>query len=120
MVLIPFRAHAVQQFDTRYFTIIYEENGAYTAGEIAKFCDEIYEQLLARYDSFSDDPRVVCVVNDAIDLANGYAVYFDNIITIYATNMDFELRGQTNWLRNVFVHRNDSHDRSEKSGKRPG
>lgn len=95
---------AVQQVETKYFTIVYDENGEYTAGEIAKFCDEIYENLMSRYDSFTDDPRVLCVVNDAMDLANGFAIYFQNTITIYATNMDYELRGQTNWLRNVFVH----------------
>ena len=95
---------AVRQFDTRYYTIIYDETGEYTAGEIAKFCDEIYENLMAEYDSFTDDPRVVCIVNDAVDMANGYAIYYQNTITIYATNADFELRGQTNWLKNVFVH----------------
>ena len=103
-VITPLSAVAVQQLDTTYFTIIYEESGEYTAGEIAKFCDEVYEKLMARYNSFTDDPRVLCIVNDAVDLSTGYAVYFQNTITIYATNMDFELRGQTNWLKNVFVH----------------
>lgn len=100
----PPDAGAVQQLQTKYFTIIYDENGEYTAGEISKFCDDIYEKLMAQYDSFTDDPDVTCIVNDAVDLANGYAIYFQNTITIYATNMDYELRGQTNWLKNVFVH----------------
>lgn len=95
---------AVEQINTRYYTIVYEQNGEYIAGEIARFCDEIYEQLLARYHSFNSDPRVTCIVTDDADFANGYAQYFQNTITIYATSMDFELRGQSNWLRNVFVH----------------
>ncbi|MFC1693863.1 hypothetical protein ACFL1R_10190 [Candidatus Latescibacterota bacterium] len=103
-VSLPHDASALNQIDTGYFSIIYDEHGEYTAGEIAKFCDEIYEKLMARYGSFTDDPRVICIVNDAIDLANGYALYYQNTITIFATNMDFELRGQTNWLKNVFVH----------------
>ena len=97
-------AMAINQIETKYFTIIYDENGEYTAGEIAKFCDDIYEKLMAQYDSFTDDPQVTCIVNDAVDLANGYALYFQNTITIFATNMDYELRGQSSWLRNVFVH----------------
>lgn len=101
---MPRYAHAISQIRTKYFTIVYDVNGEFTAGEIAKFCDEIYEQLMARYDAFSDNPEVVCIVNDAVDIANGYAIYYQNTITIYATNMDFELRGQSNWLRNVFVH----------------
>ena len=108
MILLCFSAahsaNAVEQLQTQYFTIIYDEDGEYTAGEITKFCDEIYEKLMARYDSFTDDPRVLCIVNDAVDLASGYSIHFQNTITIYATNMDFELRGQTNWLKNVFVH----------------
>lgn len=97
-------AYAASQIETRYFTIIYEDSGEYTAGKIAQFCDEIYESLMARYDAFTDNPRVVCLVNDAVDLANGYATYYQNTITIYATSMDFELRGTSDWLENVFVH----------------
>jgi len=104
MLLLSLPAFGLQQIETTYYTIIYDENGEYTAGEIAKFCDEVYEQLMARYDAFTDNPRVTCIVNDAVDLANGYAVYYTNTITIYATSMDFELRGQSNWLRNVFIH----------------
>lgn len=106
VLLLPLSlsAQTIRQFDTRYYTIIFDEDGEYTAGQIARFCDDIYEDLLARYGAFSDDPRVTCIVNDAVDLANGYAVHFENTITIYATNMDFELRGQSSWLRNVFVH----------------
>jgi Tol biopolymer transport system component len=100
----PRDAGAVSQIQTKYYTIVYEENGEYIAGEIAKFCDEIYEQLLARYHAFNSDPRVTCIVTDEADYANGFAQYFQNTITIYATSMDFELRGQSNWLRNVFVH----------------
>ena len=100
----PQHALAINRIDTKYFSIIYDENGEYTAGEIAKFCDDIYEKLMGNFDAYEDNPRVVCLVNDAVDLANGYAIYYQNTITIYATNMDFELRGQTNWLKNVFVH----------------
>ncbi|MCE5249244.1 hypothetical protein LLG96_03400 [bacterium] len=100
----PHSAYAIDSIDTKYFTIIYDENGEFTAGEIAKFCDDVYEKLMATYDSFDDNPRVTCLVNDAVDLANGYAIYYQNTITIYATNMDYELRGQSSWLRNVFVH----------------
>ncbi len=98
------RAHAVSQIQTRYYTIVYEPSGEYVAGEIARFCDDIYEKLMSRYKAFNGDPRVTCIVTDEADFANGYAQYFQNTITIYATTMDFELRGQSNWLRNVFVH----------------
>ncbi|MFC1606639.1 hypothetical protein ACFL47_01605 [Candidatus Latescibacterota bacterium] len=97
-------AHALNSISTKYYTIVYDDNGEYTASEIAKFCDDVYERLIARYDAFGDKPKVTCLVNDAVDLANGYAIYYQNTITIYATSMDFELRGQSNWLRNVFVH----------------
>ena len=100
----PATSYAISQVDTKYFTIIYDENGEYTAGKISQFCDEIYEELMGLFDAFTDDPRVVCIVNDAVDIANGYAIYYQNTITIYATSMDLELRGQSDWLKNVFVH----------------
>ncbi|MFC1574340.1 hypothetical protein ACFL30_04075, partial [Candidatus Latescibacterota bacterium] len=102
--VFPQIVNALNSINTKYYTIIYDHNGEYTAGEIAKFCDDVYEKLAATYNAFADNPRVTCLVNDAVDLANGYAIYYQNTITIYATNMDFELRGQSNWLRNVFVH----------------
>src|SRR5512140_1154940 len=38
------------------------------------------------------------------DYSNGAAYFYDNKIEIYAPNLDFELRGTHNWLRNVVTH----------------
>jgi hypothetical protein len=44
------------------------------------------------------------VILDTEDYANGAAYYYDNKIEIWATNLEFNLRGTSSWLRNVVTH----------------
>lgn len=44
------------------------------------------------------------IITDLSDIANGATDFYGNRIGIYATPLDFELRGTTNWLRNVITH----------------
>ena len=44
------------------------------------------------------------MILDTEDYANGAAFYYDNKVEIWATNLEFNLRGTTQWLRNVVTH----------------
>ena len=48
--------------------------------------------------------RCHLVILDTEDYANGAAYYYDNKVEIWATNLEFNLRGTTPWLRNVITH----------------
>ena len=44
------------------------------------------------------------VLLDPDDYSNGAAYYYDNKIVIWASPLDFELRGSHRWLQNVITH----------------
>lgn len=73
-----------------------------TARVIAKIAEEIYGPITKLYNH--RPKRIHFVIRDTDDYSNGGAYYYDNKIEIWASNLDFELRGTHNWLRNVIAH----------------
>ena len=49
-------------------------------------------------------PYNVIVIDNSDALGNGSANYYSNTITIWATNLDSDLRGSHDWVRNVLTH----------------
>lgn len=74
-----------------------------TARVIAKIAEEIHDPVTALY-QHEPNSKVHFVVRDTEDYSNGGAYYYDNKIQIWATYLDFDLRGSHNWLRNVITH----------------
>lgn len=73
-----------------------------TAKLVAKIAEEIYEPITQLYQYQPE--RVHFIIRDTDDYSNGGAYYFDNKIEIWASSLNFELRGAHNWLRNVVTH----------------
>jgi len=69
----------------------------------ARIIDDIWDPLTGLYD-YAPDTRVHLVFYDTDDYSNGGAYYYNNKIIIWASALDFDLRGQHNWLRNVLTH----------------
>jgi len=76
-----------------------EELGAVAA----QIMDEVWEPITTLY-GYEPDTRVHLIFYDTDDYSNGGAYYYNNKIIIWATSLDFDLRGQHNWLRNVLTH----------------
>ncbi|RMD94696.1 MAG: biopolymer transporter Tol, partial [Calditrichaeota bacterium] len=74
-----------------------------TAKVVAKIAEEIYEPVTTLY-QFHPKTRYHFIIRDHDDYSNGATFFYDNKIEIWATPMDFELRGTHNWLRNVVTH----------------
>ncbi|MCE1164804.1 MAG: biopolymer transporter Tol, partial [Bacteroidetes bacterium] len=81
----------------------YHTGAERTAQTIAKIAEEVYGPITDLYD-YQPKDKVNFVVNDLSDIANGATDYFGNRIEIFASALDFELRGTHNWLRNVITH----------------
>ncbi|MDT8323756.1 MAG: biopolymer transporter Tol, partial [Bacteroidota bacterium] len=88
---------------TPHFYVHYHEGAERTARVIAKIGEEIYGPITSLYDH-EPDTRVSFIVKDISDYANGAAYFFNNKIEIWASPLDFDLRGTHNWLRNVITH----------------
>ncbi|MEO8446421.1 MAG: biopolymer transporter Tol, partial [bacterium] len=89
--------------ETKHFNIVYHNGTERTANTIAKIAEEVYGPITSLY-NYEPDQKVTFVINDVSDIANGATDYFGNRIEIYATPLDYDLRGTHNWLRNVVTH----------------
>lgn len=89
--------------ETTHFFVHYHEGAERTARVVAKIAEEIYEPITSLY-NHAPNQKVSFVIKDYDDYSNGAAYFYDNVVEIWATSMDFDLRGTHNWLRNVVTH----------------
>ncbi|MCI0493409.1 DPP IV N-terminal domain-containing protein, partial [candidate division KSB1 bacterium] len=89
--------------DTDHFQVHYHKGAERTASLVAKIGEEIYWPITSLY-LYEPDGKIHFIVRDHDDFSNGVTYYYDNKIEIWANPMDFELRGNHNWLRNVITH----------------
>lgn len=89
--------------ETPHFVILYHSGTERTAGTIAKIAEDVYGPITALY-KYEPDKKVTFVVKDVSDIANGATDYYGNRIEIFASALDYDLRGTHNWLRNVVTH----------------
>jgi len=89
--------------ETDHFQVHYHKGAERTAALVAKIAEEIYLPITSLY-LYEPDGKIHFIIRDHDDYSNGGAYYYDNKIEIWATPMDFVLRGSHNWLRNVVTH----------------
>ncbi|MGA2623791.1 MAG: biopolymer transporter Tol [Bacteroidota bacterium] len=89
--------------ETQHFFINFHDGAERTAQVVAKIAEEIYGPVTTLYQHIPDQ-KVSFVIKDYDDYSNGAAYFFDNKVEIWASALDFDLRGTHNWLRNVVTH----------------
>lgn len=89
--------------ETEHFFVHFHQDEERTASLVAKIAEEIYEPITSLYE-YIPDGKIHFIVRDHDDESNGAAFYYDNKIEVWASAMDFQLRGTHNWLRNVVTH----------------
>jgi Tol biopolymer transport system component len=87
---------------TEHFDVHYHEGAEWTAEQVAQIAEEIYPHITGLYNY--EPKRVNFVIKDTEDYANGAAYFYDDKVEIWATNLEFGMRGTTEWLRNVVTH----------------
>ncbi|HTK81379.1 MAG TPA: DPP IV N-terminal domain-containing protein [Bacteroidota bacterium] len=92
-----------RSIETDHFFVHYHLGTERTARIVAKIAEEIYEPVTTLY-NHKPDGKVSFVIKDYDDYSNGAAYFLDNKIEIWASSLDFDLRGTHNWLRNVITH----------------
>ena len=87
---------------SKHFQVHYHNGAERTAQTVLKIAEEVWKPITSLY---CYDPGVVhFVIKDIDDYSNGATYFFDNKIEIWASALDFDLRGAHNWLRNVISH----------------
>ena len=96
---------AWQVVETEHFRIFYHEGLTGAAARAARIAEAAYAPLTELY-GYEPDGRVRIVLKDHDDYANGAAFFYQDTIEIWATSLDhdFDLRGSSDWLRNVITH----------------
>lgn len=89
--------------ETEHFYVHYHQGLERSAQVVAKIAEEIYGPITSLY-NHEPDQKVSIILKDYDDYSNGAAYFYDNRIEIWVPALDFELRGTTNWLRNVVTH----------------
>jgi len=94
-----------QVVETEHFRIFYHEGLEGAAARAARIAEAAYAPLTELYE-YAPDGRVRIVLKDHDDYANGAAFFYQDTIEIWATSLDhdFDLRGSSDWLRNVITH----------------
>ncbi len=87
---------------TEHFDVHFHEGAEWTGEQVAQIAEEIYGPVTSVYNY--EPKRTHFVILDTEDYSNGAAFYYDNKVEIWATNLEFNLRGTTEWLRNVVTH----------------
>ena len=90
-------------FETDNFQIHFYESTEGTAREGAFVAEKIYPFIIKLYE-YKQQQKTDIIFLDTDDISNGAAYYYDNKIIIWASPMDFELRGSHRWLQNVITH----------------
>jgi len=88
---------------TEHFYVHYHVEAERTAKIVAKVAEDIYEPVTSLY-NHKPKGKVNFIIKDYDDFSNGATYFFDNKIEIWASALDFDLRGTHNWLRNVVTH----------------
>ena len=105
MLLLSGAAHAIKTISTDHFRIHFAPGAESTARRVAETCEEVFPTLAAAYDYYDDFRTIHVIVLDNSDrLGNGWADYYSNTMAIWATSLDFELRGTHDWIKNVVTH----------------
>ncbi|MFL3007123.1 MAG: hypothetical protein ACJZ10_03905 [Candidatus Neomarinimicrobiota bacterium] len=92
-----------QTFETDHFKIHFYDETEISAREAASVAEKIYGPITNFYDFYPKEKTHI-ILTDPDDYSNGAAYYYDNKIKIWATPLDFELRGSHRWLQNVITH----------------
>ncbi|OQX85031.1 hypothetical protein B6D60_08480 [candidate division KSB1 bacterium 4484_87] len=89
--------------DTEHFQVHFHQGAERTAKVVAKIAEDIYPAITTLYE-YEPDGKIHFIIRDHDDYSNGAAFYYDNKVEVWASPMDFILRGNHNWLRNVVTH----------------
>ena len=91
--------------ESDHFRVMYHQGLEIAAARAVKIAEGAYDPITQFYD-YKPDEKVRLVLKDFDDYANGAAFFYHDTIEIWTTSLDhdFDMRGTSDWLRNVITH----------------
>ncbi len=90
-------------FETEHFEVHYHQGAEWTAQKSAEIAESVYGPITSFY-NYRPSQKTDLIIKDIGDNSNGAAYYYDNKIEIWATPLDYPLRGNHHWLLDVISH----------------
>ncbi|MCF7832577.1 MAG: hypothetical protein K9N05_03235 [Candidatus Marinimicrobia bacterium] len=92
-----------QSIETEHFIFHFHEGTEWSVNMAIKVAESVYPYVTGLY-KWEPKEKTQIIIQDTDDYANGGAYYFDNKIMIWASPLEFDLRGNHQWMWNVFTH----------------
>lgn len=91
--------------ETEHFRVLYHEGLERTAQHAGEIAEAAWGPVTGLY-GYEPDGPVRLILKDFNDYANGAAYFYHDAIEIWTSPLehDYELRGTSDWLRNVITH----------------
>jgi hypothetical protein len=89
--------------ETEHFYIHYYPDIEWTARMMVKYAEIMYPKVTGLFD-FPLKEKVHIVLRDQEENANGFAVYNDDWVTVWATSLYYPLRGRQEWIPDCITH----------------
>ncbi len=91
-----------REYESDHYILYYPEGEEFTAFNALEVAEKVHKPLVDMYGAL--EKKVVIVITDTEDFANGGAYFYDFKIEISATSLDFAFRSYHDWLWNVVTH----------------
>lgn len=89
--------------ETQHFIFHYHPGTEWSLSMAMEVAESIYPHVTGLY-QWEPREKTQIIIQDTDDYANGGAYYFDNKILIWASPLEFDLRGNHQWMWNVLTH----------------
>ncbi len=104
LALAPPAEAQLTSFQTDHYVISYFPGAEGTARRVAEVAEEVFAPLAAAYGYYDEYSPIHIVVLDNSDFGNGAADNYSNTVYIWASALDWEIRGDHPWIKNVLTH----------------
>lgn len=89
--------------ESEHFIYNFHPGTEWSVAMAMEVAETIYPHVTGLYD-WEPKEKTQIIIQDTDDYANGGAYYFDNKILIWASPLEFDLRGNHQWMWNVLTH----------------
>ncbi len=104
LVVFAYAVWPLEQIKTDHYYVYFDKGSEYTAFRVAEIAEEVFNRLASLFNGYADFTRIHITIDNNVDYGNGWANYYNNQVNINTTNLDTQLRGSHDWLKNVVTH----------------
>ncbi len=95
---------ALKTLKSPHYNVHYPADYEKVAGDVLEVAEAVWPALARAYNSYQNYQTIDIFIADPGDYANGNAIYNFSRVYIYASHINWVMRGRRNWIGNVVTH----------------